>query len=319
MLVVHETIHDVEIDTTEAVLRALIAEQCPQWEVAALRYLASSGTTNATWKLDLSDGTSLLARLPRTPGAAHSIGRECELLPELAATSVAAAVAIPRVMHVGQPCEALPHTWAIFEWIDGVDLWAERDHPSIDQPAFAQEIAELVAIIRTLTGLTAPVRTAGSRGGPLAELLRGLDRWLDDPQWNAHGLIDVAAVRSTAAASAEVIGEPVDTSFVHGDIIPGNLLMSDERLSALIDWGGAGYGDPAQDLSAAWSIFDGDSRRAFREAVDTDDATWLRARAFELEHAVGGVLYYVPRRHSLGDVMMRTLDRILTEHRGESM
>jgi hypothetical protein len=44
-----------------------------------------------------------------------------------------------------------------------------------------------------------------------------------------------------------------------------------------------------------------------------DDATWVRARTFELEHAVGGILYYTPRRHPLGDVMARTLDRILEE------
>lgn len=39
----------------------------------------------------------------------------------------------------------------------------------------------------------------------------------------------------------------------------------------------------------------------------------VAARAFALEQAVGGVLYYVPRRHPLGDVMARTLARILTD------
>jgi hypothetical protein len=51
----------------------------------------------------------------------------------------------------------------------------------------------------------------------------------------------------------------------------------------------------------------------FREIVEADDATWIRARTFELEHAVGGVLYYLPRRHALGDVMACTLERILQE------
>ena len=36
-----------------------------------------------------------------------------------------------------------------------------------------------------------------------------------------------------------------------------------------------------------------------------------RRRLFELEHAVGGVLYYRPRGHPPGTVMQTTLDRIL--------
>jgi hypothetical protein len=60
-------------------------------------------------------------------------------------------------------------------------------------------------------------------------------------------------------------------------------------------------------------VFDKRSRAVFQEAIGVDDAAWLRARAFELEHAVGGVLYYTPRRHPLADVMARTLHRILEE------
>jgi hypothetical protein len=50
-----------------------------------------------------------------------------------------------------------------------------------------------------------------------------------------------------------------------------------------------------------------------KDAVGANDATWLRVRAFALEQAVGGVPYDVPRRHQLGDVMTRTVRRILTD------
>ncbi len=142
-------------------------------------------------------------------------------------------------------------------------------------------------------------------------LLERLDGWLDSPEWNAAGLIDVAAVRRLGAEALEVADEPVDERVVHGDLIPGNLLVDDDRLAAVIDWGGAGRGDPAQDLAPAWSVLDASQRPVFRAEADVDDAAWIRGRTFELEHAVGGVLYYVPRRYPLGDVMARTLDRIL--------
>ena len=143
-------------------------------------------------------------------------------------------------------------------------------------------------------------------------LLARLERWLDDPRWRAPELIDVERVRHLAADALHV-PDAARTCFVHGDLIPGNLLVRSGRLTAILDWGGAGYGDPSQDLAPAWSVLGPAGRRRFREIVGADDAAWVRGRTIELEHAVGGVVYYVPRGHPLGDVMARTLSRILDE------
>ena len=166
-------------------------------------------------------------------------------------------------------------------------------------------------MIGTLDVDNAPQRSPGSRGGPLLALLERLEGWLGSAEWNAAGLLDVAAVRRLAAEALEVVDEPVIEGFVHGDLIPGNLLVDEGRLAAIIDWGGAGWGDTAQDLAPAWAVLTTVERSAFKEAVGADDAAWIRGRTFELEHAVGGVLYYVPKQHPLGDVMSRTLERIL--------
>ena len=94
--------------------------------------------------------------------------------------------------------------------------------------------------------------------------------------------------------------------------IPGNLLVAAGRLTAVLDWGGLGAGDPAQDLDPAWSVLDTAGAAAFRQDLDVDEASWLRACGFALEQAIGGVIYYTPRRHSLGEVMQRTLQRLLS-------
>ena len=181
------------------------------------------------------------------------------------------------------------------------------------EDTLANDLAATVSSIAALTDLPAPRRRSGERGGPLLALLERLNRWLDDPQWSAGDLIDTTAVRRSAARSAEVADHRPTSRFVHGDLIPGNVVTVDGQLSAIIDWGGAGYGDAAQDLTPAWAIFDRRAREVFRAAVGADEASWLRGRAFALEQAVGGVLYYVPRRHPLGDVMTRTLLRILAD------
>lgn len=308
-----ERIHDDEPDVEEPVVRALLAAECSTWAHAPIEYLATSGTDNAMWRVRLEGQSDVVVRLPRRPGAAAGLGQEMRVLEQLAGTRLGGRVVTPDVRHVGEPHDAFPYPWAVLGWLGGIDAWQCRDQlvgPQLDDLAL-----DLAGLVRAVGALELDVRRRepGERGGPLEPLLDRLRWWLDDPQWQAADRIDVTAVRRLAAAGAEVVDEPVVEGVVHGDLIPGNLLLVDGRLNAVIDWGGAGWGDTAQDLAPAWSVLTDTQRPAFRDAMGVDEATLIRGRTFELEHAVGGVLYYRPRGHPLGDVMHRTLERILTE------
>ena len=79
---------------------------------------------------------------------------------------------------------------------------------------------------------------------------------------------------------------------MHGDLLPGNLLVVDGRLSAVIDFGGLQVGDPACDLQPAWNLFAGSSRCRYRAELDVDDASWLRGRGWALVQAVMALPYY---------------------------
>jgi aminoglycoside phosphotransferase (APT) family kinase protein len=310
---VSERIHDDEPDTSEATVRALLSAQCPEWADLALTYLRTSGTDNAMWRVRVPSGEDVVVRLPRRPGAPGNVGLELDVLQTIGDGPLAAVVNTPGVLHVGTPDEAFPYRWAVLGWLDGTDAWTARMTLGGALGDLAIDLAAAVRAIGSLTDMPVPHREPGDRGGQIEPLLQRLDWWLADPMWHANDLIDVAAVRRCAAQTLEVFHDPVDARFVHGDLIPGNLLVAVNRLSAIIDWGSAAYADPAQDLGAAWALFDTRTRPVFREAVGADEATWLRARTFELEHAVGGVLYYTARGHTLGDVMARTLHRILEE------
>lgn len=305
-------IHDDEPDTSEPVVRALLRAECSRWSGSRIDYLETSGTDNAMWRVHLDDEPDVVVRLPRRPGAAAGVSQEIAALKGIARSRVGSMVKTPTVRHVGQPYEFFPHQWSVLEWIDGEDAWRLRDSlGGSELESLAEDLGDVIPAIGEIAGVEVRPRQAGSRGGPLEPLLDRLTGWLDDPEWNAASLVDVGAVKRLVAESREVVNEPVIKGFVHGDLIPGNLLLNNGVLSAIIDWGGAGIGDMAQDLAPAWAVLTATERESFREACGVDDATWIRGRAFELEHAVGGVLYYVPKRHSLGDIMARTLDRIL--------
>jgi Phosphotransferase enzyme family len=114
-----------------------------------------------------------------------------------------------------------------------------------------------------------------NRGGPVAtwdEQARATIAELGD---EVDG--DGATAVWEAALAAEWNGPDV---WVHGDVIGSNLLFRHDRLSGVIDFGCAAVGDPACDLTPAWTMFEGTSRQRFRSTVRADAGTWARARGW---------------------------------------
>jgi Phosphotransferase enzyme family len=92
-----------------------------------------------------------------------------------------------------------------------------------------------------------------------------------------------------AALAADRNGRDV---WVHGDVTGSNLLFRHDWLCGVIDFGCAAVGDPACDLAAAWTMFEGVSRQRFQSSVRADAGTWARARGWALWKA----LSQIPRR-----------------------
>jgi aminoglycoside phosphotransferase (APT) family kinase protein len=102
---------------------------------------------------------------------------------------------------------------------------------------------------------------------------------------------------------------------VHGDLLPGNLLVIDGRLSAVIDFGGLNVGDPACDLQPAWNVFAGSSRERFRAELDVDDASWLRGRGWALYQAVLALPYYWDTNPGMIRQALHALAQVLADRR----
>lgn len=52
--------------------------------------------------------------------------------------------------------------------------------------------------------------------------------------------------------------------------------MENGRLSSVVDFGTSGIGDPSCDLAIAGTMFEGESRNAFRNTLPLDSGTWAR-------------------------------------------
>ena len=99
----------------------------------------------------------------------------------------------------------------------------------------------------------------------------------------------------------------------HGDLHSANLIGTNNKLSAVIDFGALGVGDPVYDYAAAWQVLDVPSRVVFRALLRLDDATWQRARGKALRSAVLAYPYYKNTNSVLTGIAVHTIRQILLE------
>jgi aminoglycoside phosphotransferase (APT) family kinase protein len=141
--------------------------------------------------------------------------------------------------------------------------------------------------------------------------LRELDEATRDAIARSGGLIDAGgalAAWERALEAPPFAGAPV---WVHADLLPPNLLVRGGRLTAVIDFGSAGVGDPAADVTAAWTLFEEPGRAVFREALGVDDGAWERARGYALTQAALIVPYYARTNPPFTAMAQRTIARIV--------
>ena len=93
-----------------------------------------------------------------------------------------------------------------------------------------------------------------------------------------------------------------------------NLLAVQGRLSAVIDFGCLGVGEPAMDLTVAWTLFSGQARDVFRAALAVDDATWTRGRGWALSFGLITLPYYQSTNPVLAGLYRYAIDEALADH-----
>jgi aminoglycoside phosphotransferase (APT) family kinase protein len=287
--------HDGEVDIDSGLVRRLVATQFPHLAGLPVRAVRSTGTVNAIYRL----GDRLCARLPRVQTWARDLDKEWRWLPKLAPQL---SLRVPEPVAKGRPTSSYPFPWAIYGWVDGQPY---ADALVDDERQAARELARFVGELRRIDPAGAP--SGGRR--PLGEL----DAVTRAAIESARGTIDsdaaMAAWESALQAPAWT-GTPV---WIHCDLLRPNLLVRDGRLYAVIDFGGAGIGDPAADVIAAWSVFGPAGRHVFRDALDVDDGTWARARGFALHQAALIIPYYRKTNPGFAAPAKRTIGEILAD------
>jgi aminoglycoside phosphotransferase (APT) family kinase protein len=292
-------------DAIDAALAAqLVAEQFPHWAGLPVVPVDRPGWDNRTFRL----GDAMTVRLPTAEGYVAAVAKEHEWLPRLAPRL---PLAVPEPLALGAPGCGYPWPWSVRRWIEG-------------RPATAGRIGDPVVFARDLAAFLVALRGVDATGGPPAgahSFHRGGDlRVYDAETRSALGVLGDRVDTGVAlevwehALAATWTGRPV---WFHGDVAAGNLLVDDAgRLTAVIDFGTSGVGDPACDLVVSWTLLDGAARAAFRQAVAADDAAWARGRGWALWKALIVLAAGAPAAAPDAHGPARVVGEVLAEHRG---
>ena len=253
--------------------RRLVAGQFPQWAHLPVRPVLFGGKNNTTFHL----GDEMSVRLPSARAYVAQVEKEQAWLPRLAPLL---PLPIPEPVGLGEPGEGYPWPWSVYRWIEGETAALGRIP---DLPRFARDLAGFLRVLQALDVTDGPAASQHNffRGGPLATYDDQTRKAIEDLGDSIDGATALAIWEQ--ALAAQWTNPPV---WLHGDVAAGNLLVRDGKLSAVIDFGILGVGDPACDLAIAWTLLHGEARAAFREALPLDDGTWARGRGWTIWKAL---------------------------------
>ena len=286
---------------TSGLVSALIEMQFPQWAGLPVTAVDADGWDNATFRL----GDEMSVRLPSAEEYVPAVEKEQRWLPVLAGQL---PLPIPEPLAVGVPGCGFPWPWSVYRWIDGALVTEQTVR---DLPQFAADLADFLAALYRIDPAGGPPPGPHNffRGGPLAvydgETREALDA--------LKGHIDtvLAAEVWQAALEAAWQGPPV---WFHGDVQPDNLLAKDGRLSAVIDFGTCGVGDPACDTTIAWTFLRGQSSRVLKERLPVDRATWARGRGWAIWKAMKVLVGALDDDPQDAAFTARVIGKILADH-----
>jgi aminoglycoside phosphotransferase (APT) family kinase protein len=296
-----EKTHADKVHIDVPLVRRLVATQFPQWAALPIKPVAFGGWDNRTFHL----GQHMTVRLPSAAAYSLQVEKEHRWLPRLAPLL---PLPIPVPLAMGMPAEGYPWHWSVYRWLAGEIATIER---IADLRQFASTLAHFLVALQRIDAAGGPPPGPHNffRGGPLTIY----DRETQQAIAALDGTIDTDAATAVweAALAATWRGAPV---WLHGDVAVGNLLVSNGRLSAVIDFGCSGVGDPACDVTIAWTLLSGESREAFCTALPVDGATWARGRGWALWKGLITLAEHIRTNPIEAGRARRVIDAVLADH-----
>lgn len=277
---------EADVTLTHEDATRLVEGQFPELAPARLEHLGT-GWDNAAYTLN----GEWVFRFPRRKIAEGLLENEARILPRLAPHL---PLRIPQPVWHGRPEGDYPYPFAGYARLPGVTACAVAWTPE-------ERLRNAGALGRFLGALHGiPVDDETLARGPGDELARAdlrkrapmiLERLAKVEAEDSD--VDGAAVRAWVSRLVDTPPWKRRACWVHGDLYARHLLVDEHHeVTGVLDWGDVHLGDPAIDLTLAFTFLPPEARGTFREAYgEMDEATWDRARFRAFHYGVALLLY----------------------------
>lgn len=209
---------------------------------------------------------------------------------------------ISKPLFKGNSNQFYPWSWIITKWNEGQNPNFEKES---EYELLAKDLAYFLNELHRIKLTDGPY---SRRGVPLKEVDVETKKAIGE----LEGEIDIQSVTFLWNHLSNIPLWDQDPVWIHGDFLPGNILIQNNRLSAVIDFSDVGIGDPACDLIIAWSLLKSNSRRVFRESLENiDNNTWERGRGWALSIALIMLPYYKNTNPTLTVLARKMIENVL--------
>lgn len=284
---------------TVDLVKELIDSQFPEFSDLEIKKVEKSGNDNRTFHL----GDNMSIRLPSGTSYASQVEKELKWIPIF---KNHINLTIPSPVAKGLPSSEYPFNWVINHWIEGETVNYENVN---DLKELAVDLARFLKELQSIDASLGPV--AGEHNFYRGGSLKVYDSETREAFIKLKDVFDVNILEKiwNASLQSKYEHKPV---WVHGDVAIGNLLIENGKLVSVIDFGILGTGDPACDYVMAWTFFDSQSRKVFKEELNCDEETFNRAKGWALWKAL--ISYNINDRNSSSSLWaLRCINEILKD------
>lgn len=167
----------------------------------------------------------------RIHGATHC-GHAAELEFHILKALFWAGISVPKPLSLDASCSLLENPYLIIAFVEGAS--------GLTQPMCKASVETMVEALISVHEVPVDIMpTLPRRADPIPELL---DLLPTDAEWNDfRGYL--RRMKNSHFSGSDVV--------LHGDFWPSNLIWSEGRIAAILDWEDAGLGDPLSDVACA--------------------------------------------------------------------
>ncbi|MBS1707554.1 MAG: phosphotransferase [Armatimonadetes bacterium] len=249
-----------EIEVTPETVRLVVNEQLPHLASHDITFLGYG------WDNDAYLVGNHIFRFPRRQIAVEMVEFEAAILRLLPNTL---PLEVPRLEQVGRPSGAYPHSFLVYQMVKGTsacDLPQAYRLSAQDASTLGQFLRQIHAIPATVSDT---IRGDTMRKGDIPFRLGKIEAAIAALPGDA-----LPAGKDEVLQAARILARATSAdklTLVHGDLYARHVLVDSRRVTGVIDWGDAHVGDPALDLSIAYTMLNAETAATFFLAYGIED------------------------------------------------